>query len=246
MRYWHTKSPRLASDAGIALLEAAAAAVLLLILFCGGLAVSDFLYKGANISEIVDQHLYDTGARVFHARAEFNRISLELDQNKIRAILDQRISAIESETLHALLKVRSADQISNGVIAASLYRVEGVAAVIDFNRSNGIANNITLINQHSRGSYSPSAEQLERTELRAAIERFVDFRGSSTSAFAIPTGAWGDANSEDRYLSNGALIAVRAFVSLDNSAGGWFSRYFQGPQGVSAVKVVPFRGDLDT
>ena len=246
MQYWHTKIRARRESAGIALLEAAAAAVLLLILFCGGLAVGDFLYKGANISEIVDQHLYDTAARVFRARIEFDRITLELDRGKLTSILDERMRAIESETLRAILKVRSADQQTNGVLAGELYRIEGVAAVVEFDRASGAANSISLLNQHAFGSYSPPSEQLERTELRASIARFVDLGGTAASTLAVPSGAWGDAASNDRFLPSGAVIAVRAFVSLENSPGGWFWRYFQGPQGISTVKVVPFRGDLDT
>jgi len=234
------------ADAGIALLEAAAAAVLLLILFCGGLAASDFLYKGANISEIVDQHIYDTGARVFHTRPQFDRISIELDRSKLNLILEQRMHAIESEILRAIFKVHSSSQSSNGVVASTLYRIEGVTAQIEFDTSNGVAREVHLLNQYSLGSYSPPSDQLARTELSSAINRFVDLRGLSSSSMAIPTGAWGDTDSSDRYLMSGAVVAVRAFVSLDNSTGGWFSRYFSGPQDVSTIKVVPFRGDLDS
>lgn len=245
MRFWHTNK-HCGATRGIALLEAAVGAVLLVILFCGGLAVSDFLYKSAGLSEIVDQHIYDTGARVFHTRTQFNRVVIELDQTKLTTILNERVSAIENETLRSILKVNSAAELSNGEIAATLYRIEGVAAVVDFDRADGSAKNISLLSHHSVGNYDPPPEQLVRTELRAAISGFVDLYRPGPSALAIPTGAWGNSNSGERYLSQAALIAVRAFVALDNSPGGWFWRYFQGSKGISAIKMVPFRGDLDT
>ena len=245
MRYWHTKHDANAAR-GIALLEAAAGAVLLMILFCGGLALTDFLYKGASISEIVDQHIYDTGARVFHIRSEFDHITIELDRVKLTTILDERMSAIENETLRSVLKVNSPNQLSNGEIAATLYRIEGVAAEVTFDRSNGSATAVSLLGQHSLGSYNPMPEQLERTNLRTAIERLVGLGSGAVSTLAVPTGNWGNSDSQDRYLSSAALMAVRAFVSLDNAPGGWFWRYYEGSQGVSAIKVVPFRGDLDT
>lgn len=249
MQYWRInriiKRPIFRAQRGIAMLEAAAAAVLLMILFCGGIAVCDFLYKGADLSEIVDQHLYDNGTRVFRARTDFNHVILELDRQKLNTILLERFNAIEHEILLGIFKVENPEQISNGQVALNLYRIEVLIAQINFDPSNGTAQSISVLDSHSSGSYQPAAEQLERTNLREALSKMAEVGATHASTLAIPTGAWGDQRAQDRYLDKIVVLAARAFVSLDNSPGGWFWRYFEGSQGVSTLKIVPFRGDID-
>lgn len=219
---------------GIAILEAAAALMVVLTVLTGVVGMVDYLDRVKFVSAIVERELNDSGIKPFVLQTGVGgRAALQLDQQALSARAASIAGALEA----------TFDSYD-----ASQYRIEVRYARADIDAQTGSflgfrpSESATVL----RGFFTPSSQSLSFTDLEF---RFTELAraaqsASASSVLAVPSGVFGDAAAGASYLEGSALMGLRVFLSLEGTLAGSALRAAGSEPEVYGYKVVQLRGTV--
>jgi hypothetical protein len=213
---------------GSSLLELLGVLFVILSLVMGVVGVADFLLLNFRLGRAVDRMVYDQNIKPLTFDLSG---AVSLDQNRLRNDMARLIGELENQLLQELDPEESPP-----------YRLEVQIAELQIDPESGklAALSEPSILRLGRGSMAVTSALEEKASF---TERFRELAGNEGDVypFALPS-----LSKEGAFVSRSALLGVRVFVSIEESATAGVLQKL-GVEGASVayeVRAVPLRGEV--
>lgn len=225
---------------GVALLEAAALSVMLMLLLSGGAALTAFLRESQSLKALTDKVIHDEKIQPLLLSDSSNIAQLKVNHDELQSLVGSMVSSIIQ---HYGLDAEP-EQAAHFVIEAAY-----TEAIVDKASGAFLGFSASPFSYHEiHGTYQPDAEVEAQSNLASEFSRQSELTqilaGQAKALHALPGASFGNFQNNNNYLDRFVMLGLRVVYDMSDSALGKLCKLSGFSSVIYDRKVVVLRGDL--